>query len=122
MTKKQERIYTEDCFGRYYDIQIGSCKKCELVVECKERFIVKGRRRIKREVLIDLLRKAINFGREGGGIEMGLQDYKINFAGRTETLEQILGSEPVSPPEMNKKLWAFIKANSLSKNEGKKKV
>jgi len=43
--------------------------------------------------------------------------YAINFKGRKETVESVMGSTPVTPPEMTKKLWAFVKANGLS-NKG----
>jgi len=41
--------------------------------------------------------------------------YSISFAGRKETLEQIFGKKPISPSEMTKKLWKFIKAKKLGK-------
>jgi hypothetical protein len=44
----------------------------------------------------------------------GFGNYKVIFANRTETIADIMGSEPLSPGEMNKKLWAYIKANALS--------
>lgn len=40
--------------------------------------------------------------------------YAINFAGRKETVEQVFGKKPVAPSEMTKKIWAFVKANSLA--------
>ena len=40
--------------------------------------------------------------------------YAINFAGRKETAEDIFGKKPIAPSEMTKKIWAFVKANSLS--------
>ena len=40
--------------------------------------------------------------------------YAINFAGRQETVEQVFGKKPIAPSEMTKKIWAFVKANSLS--------
>ena len=40
--------------------------------------------------------------------------YAINFAGRTETVEQIFGKKPVAPSEMTKKIWAFVKAKRLA--------
>jgi len=40
--------------------------------------------------------------------------YAINFAGREETVEQVFGKKPIAPSEMTKKIWAFVKANSLS--------
>jgi len=40
--------------------------------------------------------------------------YTINFAGRTETAEQIFGSKAIAPSEMTKKIWAFVKGKNLS--------
>jgi len=40
--------------------------------------------------------------------------YAINFSGRTETVEQVFGKKPIAPSEMTKKIWTFVKSNSLS--------
>jgi len=40
--------------------------------------------------------------------------YTINFAGRSETAEQIFGNKPIAPSMMTKKIWEFVKANKLS--------
>lgn len=40
--------------------------------------------------------------------------YAISFAGRKETVEQVFGNTPIAPSEMTKKIWAFVKAKSLS--------
>ena len=40
--------------------------------------------------------------------------YAINFAGCKETVEQVFGNKPIAPSEMTKKIWAFVKAKSLS--------
>ena len=40
--------------------------------------------------------------------------YAINFAGRTETVEQVFGNKPIAPSEMTKKIWKFVKSKSLS--------
>jgi hypothetical protein len=40
--------------------------------------------------------------------------YAISFAGRQETVEQVFGNKPIAPSEMTKKIWAFVKAKSLS--------
>ena len=40
--------------------------------------------------------------------------YAISFAGRNETVEQVFGKKPIAPSEMTKKIWAFVKSNSLS--------
>ena len=43
--------------------------------------------------------------------------YSINFKGRKETVEDVLGSKPIAPSEMTKRLWAFVKKKKLS-NKG----
>ena len=40
--------------------------------------------------------------------------YAISFSGRTETVEQVFGSGAITPSEMTKKIWKFIKAKKLS--------
>ena len=40
--------------------------------------------------------------------------YAINFAGRKETVEQVFGNKPIAPSEMTKRIWKFVKSNSLS--------
>ena len=40
--------------------------------------------------------------------------YAISFSGRSETLEQVFGKGKVTPSEMTKKLWKFIKSKRLS--------
>ena len=40
--------------------------------------------------------------------------YAISFAGRQETVEKVFGKKPIAPSDMTKKIWAFVKANSLS--------
>ncbi len=40
--------------------------------------------------------------------------YAISFAGRTESVEQIFGTKPVTPSEMTKKIWVFIKSRRLA--------
>jgi hypothetical protein len=44
--------------------------------------------------------------------------YKINFAGRKETVEQVFGKKAIAPSEMTKALWKFVKSKRLA---GKKK-
>lgn len=41
--------------------------------------------------------------------------YGINFDGQTKTLEELFGKKPISPSEMTKKLWAFVKSKKLGK-------
>ncbi len=40
--------------------------------------------------------------------------YKINFKGRTETVEQVFGKNDLAPSEMTKKIWAFVKSRKLA--------
>ena len=40
--------------------------------------------------------------------------YAINFTGRKETIEQVFGKKPITPSEMTKKIWAFVKTKKLS--------
>ncbi len=40
--------------------------------------------------------------------------YAISFSGRTETVEQVFCKGAVTPSEMTKKIWQFIKAKRLS--------
>ena len=40
--------------------------------------------------------------------------YAINFSGRQETLEQVFGKKPVTPSEMTKKIWVFIKSHRIA--------
>ncbi len=40
--------------------------------------------------------------------------YTISFAGRKETVEDVFGKGKVTPSEMTKKLWVFVKNKRLS--------
>jgi len=40
--------------------------------------------------------------------------YAISFSGRTETMEDVFGKGKVTPSEMTKKIWKFIKAKRLA--------
>lgn len=40
--------------------------------------------------------------------------YSISFAGRKETLEQVFGRGDITPSQMTKKIWQFVKAKRLS--------
>jgi chromatin remodeling complex protein RSC6 len=40
--------------------------------------------------------------------------YSINFKGQSDSLESVFGSTAISPPEMTKKLWAYVKKRKLS--------
>jgi hypothetical protein len=40
--------------------------------------------------------------------------YTISFGGRSETVEQVFGKGNITPSEMTKKLWAFVKGKRLA--------
>jgi chromatin remodeling complex protein RSC6 len=44
--------------------------------------------------------------------------YSINFKGCSDTLESVMGSSPITPPEMTKRIWGYVKKRKLG---GKKK-
>ena len=46
---------------------------------------------------------------------MPFGNYSINFSSVSNvTLGEVFGTRDLSPPEMTKKLWAFVKQNNLS--------
>ena len=40
--------------------------------------------------------------------------YAISFKGRDESLEQVFGKTEITPSEMTKNIWKFIKSKKLS--------
>jgi len=52
--------------------------------------------------------------KSSGGKKKPFGGYSISFAGRKETLEQVFGKGGVTPSEMTKKIWVFVKKNKLS--------
>jgi len=40
--------------------------------------------------------------------------YAISFSGRKETVEEVFGKGKITPSEMTKKIWKFVKAKRLS--------
>jgi hypothetical protein len=40
--------------------------------------------------------------------------YSISFKGCDDSLESVFGSGNITPSEMTKKLWAYVKKNKLS--------
>jgi chromatin remodeling complex protein RSC6 len=40
--------------------------------------------------------------------------YTINFKGCSDTLESVMGSKPMPPPEMTKKIWAYVKKKRIA--------
>ena len=41
--------------------------------------------------------------------------YTVTFKGRRDTMERVMGREDLSPSEMVKKLWAYIRAHQLGR-------
>jgi hypothetical protein len=41
--------------------------------------------------------------------------YTITFKGCEDSLEKVFGGKPVTPAEMTKKLWDYVKKNKLAK-------
>ena len=41
--------------------------------------------------------------------------YAINFKGCDDTLESVMGSKPIGPSEMTKKIRAYVKRKRLAK-------
>jgi hypothetical protein len=41
--------------------------------------------------------------------------FAINFKGCTDTLEDVMGDQPIGPAEMTKKIWAYVKKKRLGK-------
>ena len=39
--------------------------------------------------------------------------YSISFKGCTDTLESLMGSSPITPPEMTKRIWAYVKRKKI---------
>ncbi|HEX3176590.1 MAG TPA: SWIB/MDM2 domain-containing protein [Methylomirabilota bacterium] len=40
--------------------------------------------------------------------------YAVKFSGCDDSLESIMGSKPIGPAEMTKRLWAYIKKHRLA--------
>jgi hypothetical protein len=40
--------------------------------------------------------------------------YAISFSGRKETVEEVFGKGSITPSEMTKKIWKFVKSKRLS--------
>lgn len=52
-----------------------------------------------------------------GGKKAAFGGYSINFKGASDSLEAVFGNSPITPPEMTKKLWSYVKRKKLS-NKG----
>ncbi|HMB36415.1 MAG TPA: hypothetical protein VKV41_20390 [Methylomirabilota bacterium] len=40
--------------------------------------------------------------------------YSINFKGCKDTMESVMGSAPIGPSEMTKKIWGYVKRKKLA--------
>ncbi len=49
------------------------------------------------------------------GSKKAFGGYTISFKGCTHSMEAVFGDKPVSPSDMTKKLWAFVKKHKLAK-------
>jgi chromatin remodeling complex protein RSC6 len=59
-------------------------------------------------------RKKTKSRKKSGSKKKPFGGYAISFSGRTETMEQVFGRGKVTPSEMTKKIWKFIKSKRLS--------
>ncbi len=41
--------------------------------------------------------------------------YAIHFKGCSDTIESVMGSAPIGPSEMTKKIWEYVKRKKLGK-------
>jgi len=41
--------------------------------------------------------------------------YSINFKGCKDTVESVMGSAPIGPSVMTKKIWGYVKRKRLAK-------
>jgi len=72
------------------------------------------RRTVRRKVQKRKPRKTIRrIKRKPKRIPFG--GYTIDFSGQEATLENIFGQKPITPPQMTKLLWIFIKQRHLNK-------
>ena len=60
------------------------------------------------------LREDLQNPNQGLGKKKPFGGYAISFSGRTETVEQVFGKGAITPSEMTKKIWKFVKAKRLS--------
>ncbi|VVB67039.1 Uncharacterised protein [Candidatus Norongarragalina meridionalis] len=40
--------------------------------------------------------------------------YTISFKGCDDTLQEVFGSSPITPSEMTKKIWAYVKRKKIA--------
>ena len=69
------------------------------------------RRTTKRKATRKTTRKATSTKRKA---KKPFGGYAISFKDRDESLEQVFGKTEITPSEMTKKIWKFIKSKKLS--------
>jgi hypothetical protein len=47
------------------------------------------------------------------GAKKSFGGYSISFKGCSDTVTSVFGDKPIAPPEMTKKLWAYVKRKKL---------
>jgi len=53
-------------------------------------------------------------GRKSKSSKKPFGGYAISFSGRKETIEEVFGKGKITPSEMTKKIWKFVKAKRLA--------
>ncbi|MEE8180625.1 MAG: hypothetical protein V3T67_02165 [Nitrosopumilaceae archaeon] len=77
-----------------------------------DKLVAKRKSKSRRKTRKSKSRKSIS--RKSKGKKKPFGGYALSFSGRTETVEEIFGRGEVTPSEMTKKLWKFIKAKKLA--------
>lgn len=77
-----------------------------------DKLVAKRKSKSRRKTSKSKSRKSIS--RKSKGKKKPFGGYALSFSGRTETVEEIFGRGEVTPSEMTKKLWKFIKAKKLA--------
>ncbi len=77
-----------------------------------DKLVAKRKSKSRRKTRKSISRKSKS--RKTKGKKKPFGGYALSFSGRTETVEEIFGRGEVTPSEMTKKLWKFIKAKKLA--------
>jgi len=52
--------------------------------------------------------------KKAGGKKKPFGGYSISFKGCTETLEEVFGSKDITPSEMTKAIWVYVKKKKIA--------